>query len=186
MSQTRAPFTSLTFPIGPLGIIAMQSCMELGIQVDSWLKERYKEENVEAPDTFLIKSRCPRFGNGEAKGIIDESIRGKDIFILVDVGNYSCEYEFMDRFNYMSPDDHFQDLKRIISAIGGKARRLNVIMPFLYGGRQHKRMFRESLDCAVALHELENLGVANIITFDAHDARVQNSIPFVGFENILP
>jgi len=193
VTQKRAPFSLLSFPVGPLGIIATEGSMDLANKVNKWLIDKRNQVIKtsgdilgEIPSTYIIKSRCPRFGNGESKGVIDESIRGKDIFIIVDVANYSCKYNFMGLENAMSPDDHFQDLKRIISAIGGKAKRINVIMPFLYGGRQHKRMFRESLDCAVALHELENLGVSNIITFDAHDARVQNAIPFVGFENILP
>lgn len=186
MNRERAPFSSLSFPVGKLGLIGMESCHDLAKQVDKWLVTMRKESIDQDASSYLIKSRCPRFGNGEAKGIIDESIRGKDIYILVDVGNYSCTYNFMGKENAMSPDDHFQDLKRIISAIGGKAKRINIIMPFLYGGRQHKRAVRESLDCAVALHELHNLGVSNIITFDAHDARVQNAIPNVGFENVLP
>ena len=186
MSPERAPFSTLSFPVGPLGIIAMDSCKDLGEQVDKWLiSEREKERShAEAPNTYLVKSRCPRFSNGEAKAIIDESVRGKDIYILVDVGNYSCKYNFMGMENHMAPDEHYADLKRIISAIGGKAKRINVIMPFLYGGRQHKRSIRESLDCASALQELAALGVANIITFDAHDARVSNAIPEVGFEDV--
>ncbi len=186
MSPERAPFSSLAFPVGGLGIIAMENCRDLAEKVDKWLMLSREEMMGQATSSFLIKSRCPRFGNGEAKGIIDESIRGKDIFILTDIGNYSCTYNYMGHVNYMSPDDHYQDLKRIISAIGGKAKRINVMMPFLYGGRQHKRVVRESLDCAVALHELAQIGVENIICFDAHDARVQNSIPFIGFENVMP
>ena len=184
MSLERAPFSSTSLPVGNLGIIAMKGCEDLAQQVDAWLHEG-RGESAEG-HSYLLKSRCPRFGNGEAKCIIDESVRGKDLFILVDVGNYNCTYNFMGRENSMSPDDHFQDLKRVISAAAGKAKRINIIMPFLYGGRQHKRTGRESLDCAVALHELENLNVENIITFDAHDARVQNAIPFTGFENVMP
>lgn len=186
MCPERAPFSSLSLQVGNLGILAMENCKDLAAKVDGWLQEARAEIMGGKPHSFLIKSRCPRFGNGEAKGIIDESVRGKDLFILTDVGNYNCTYNFMGRQNAMSPDDHFQDLKRIISAVAGKAKRINVIMPFLYGGRQHKRVARESLDCALALHELQNLNVANIITFDAHDARVQNAIPFTGFENIMP
>lgn len=186
MCPERAPFSSLSLQVGNLGILAMENCRDLAVKVDGWLQEARAEIMGGKPHSFLIKSRCPRFGNGEAKGIIDESVRGKDLFILTDVGNYNCTYNFMGRQNAMSPDDHFQDLKRIISAVAGKAKRINVIMPFLYGGRQHKRVARESLDCALALHELQNLNVANIITFDAHDARVQNAIPFTGFENIMP
>lgn len=186
MNRERAPFSSHSFPVGSLGLIGMESCNDLAQKVDKWLIAMRKENSNSKLSSFLIKNRCPRFGNGEAKGIIDESIRGKDLYILVDVGNYSCTYNFMGRENAKSPDDHFQDLKRIISAIGGKAKRINIIMPFLYGGRQHRRVIRESLDCALALHELHNLGISNIITFDAHDARVQNAIPNVGFENVLP
>jgi ribose-phosphate pyrophosphokinase len=164
----------------------MESCRDLGQRVDKHLKELHEEHNELIPDTFILKSRCPRFSNGEAKGIIDESVRGKDIYILVDVGNYSLTYNIMGIQNHMSPDDHYADLKRVIQAIGGKAKRINVIMPFLYGGRQHKRAARESLDCASAMIELQNLGVTNIITFDAHDARVANAIPLTGFENVHP
>lgn len=186
MSQERAPFSSLSFPVGPLGIIAMDSCKEIAKKVDAWLlEERHGETgNKDGLSSFFINSRCPRFSNGEAKAIIDESVRGKDIFILCDVGNYSLTYNFMGNTNHMSPDDHFADLKRIISAIAGKAKRINVIMPFLYGGRQHKRVVRESLDCAEALRELAEVGVSNIITFDAHDSRVSNAIPEIGFEDV--
>ena len=186
MVQERAPFSEQSLQVGKLGIISMESCKDLAEKVDGWLQDFRAEHRNGNTSSFIVKTRVPRFGNGEAKGIVDESIRGMDLYILLDVGNYSCTYNFMGRTNSMSPDDHFQDLKRIISAVGGKAKRINVIMPFLYGGRQHKRMVRESLDCAVALHELENLNVENIITFDAHDARVQNAIPFTGFENIMP
>ena len=186
MCPERAPFDSMSLEYGSLGIVAMESCRDLAFQVDNWLQQLREEKTGRKTHSYLIKSRCPRFGNGEAKGILDESVRGKDLFIVTDVGNYSCTYNFMGRQNAMSPDDHFQDLKRIISAVAGKAKRINVIMPFLYGGRQHKRTARESLDCALALHELENLNVANIITFDAHDARVQNAIPLTGFENAMP
>ena len=133
-----------------------------------------------------LVSECPRFSSGDGKGVIKSSIRGDDLFILVDVGNYSCTYKLFGKENAMSPDDHFQDLKRIIQAAGGKAHRINVIMPLLYGGRQHRRNYRESLDCAVALQELRQLGVSNIITFDAHDARVQNAVPIMGFDNVIP
>ena len=134
--------------------------------------------------SYILKSQTPRFGSGEGKGVINESVRGDDIYILVDVCNYSLTYSLFGHENHMSPDDHFQDLKRIIAAIGGKARRINVIMPFLYESRQHKRSGRESLDCAIGLQELVNMGVENIITFDAHDPRVQNAIPLHGFETI--
>ena len=186
MSPERAPFSDLTHQVGPIGLIVMESCRDLGQRVDKHLKELHEEQTGTVPDTFIIKSRCPRFSNGEAKGIIDESVRGKDIYILVDVGNYSLTYNIMGIQNHMSPDDHYADLKRVIQAIAGKAKRINVIMPFLYGGRQHKRAARESLDCASAMIELQNLGVTNIITFDAHDSRVSNAIPLTGFENVHP
>ena len=137
-------------------------------------------------DSYLIDAKTPRFGSGEAKGIINETVRGKDLYILVDVGNYSMTYSLCGHENRMSPDDHYQDLKRVIAAVGGKARRINVIMPFLYESRQHKRSRRESLDCALALQELTKMGVENIITFDAHDPRVQNAIPLKGFETVQP
>ncbi len=185
MSPDRAPYSPHSRQVGNLGLIALESCHDLGEKVDKWLINIREEITGEKqPDTFLIKSRCPRFSNGEAKAIIDESVRGKDIYILVDVGNYSLTYNCMGITNHMSPDDHFADLKRIISAIGGKAKRINVIMPFLYGGRQHKRSSRESLDCAAALQELVRLGVTDVITFDAHDARVSNAIPQNGFEDV--
>ena len=186
MSPERAPFSDLTHQVGPIGLIVMESCRDLGQRVDKHLKALHEEQNEIIPETFIIKSRCPRFSNGEAKGIIDESVRGKDIYILVDVGNYSLTYNIMGIQNHMSPDDHYADLKRVIQAIAGKAKRINVIMPFLYGGRQHKRAARESLDCASAMIELQNLGVTNIITFDAHDSRVSNAIPLTGFENVHP
>ncbi|MBP5631579.1 MAG: ribose-phosphate pyrophosphokinase [Clostridia bacterium] len=186
MSPDRAPFSDLTHQVGPIGLIAMESCRDLGARVDKHLIAFHEEQTGVNPGSFLIKSRCPRFSNGEAKGILDESVRGKDIYILVDVGNYSLTYNIMGIQNHMSPDDHYADLKRVISAIGGKAKRINVIMPFLYGGRQHKRAARESLDCASAMIELQNLGVTNIITFDAHDSRVSNAIPLTGFEDVHP
>ena len=137
-------------------------------------------------DSYLVQTKVPRFGSGEAKGVILESVRGTDLYLLVDVANYSLTYSLCGHPNHMSPDDHFQDLKRIIAAVGGKARRITVIMPFLYESRQHKRSTRESLDCAIALQELVSMGVDNIITFDAHDARVQNAIPLNGFETVQP
>ena len=210
-------------PVGSLGIIAVDGCEEMGNKVNDylvkWRKEetRFQKDNLvfngyEKPN-YLINAKVPRFGSGEAKGIINESVRGKDIYILVDVCNYNCtysisghvnhmspddHYQMVDVCNYsltyslsgntnhMSPDDHFQNLKRVIAAVGGKARRLNVIMPFLYESRQHKRSGRESLDCALGLQELVRMGVDNIITFDAHDPRVQNAIPLNGFETIRP
>ncbi len=137
-------------------------------------------------DSYLVNAHVPRFGSGEAKGVIDESVRGMDLYILVDVCNYSLTYSMSGNTNHMSPDDHYQNLKRIIAAVGGKAKRINVIMPFLYESRQHKRSSRESLDCALALQELTHMGVDNIITFDAHDPRVQNAIPLSGFETVRP
>ena len=185
-----------TIPVGELGIIALQSCTALGERVDSYLsKWRAARNNAEKStiafngyekDSYLVSSACPRFGSGEAKGVLQESVRGKDLYILVDVTNYSIEYSLCGRSCPMSPDDHYADIKRIIAACGGKARKITVIMPFLYEGRQHKRSSRESLDCALCLQELVSLGVDNIITFDAHDPRVQNAIPLHGFENIRP
>ena len=181
-------------PVGSLGIIAVDGCEEMGNKVNDylvkWRKEetRFQKDNLvfngyEKPN-YLINAKVPRFGSGEAKGIINESVRGKDLYLMVDVCNYSLTYSLSGNTNHMSPDDHFQNLKRVIAAVGGKARRLNVIMPFLYESRQHKRTSRESLDCAMALQELTKMGVSNIITFDAHDARVQNAIPRDGFESV--
>jgi len=185
-----------TIPVGPLGIVALKSCTALGERVDSYLsKWRFARNNAEKSTiafngyekpSYLVNSSCPRFGSGEAKGELQESVRGKDLYILVDVTNYSIEYTLYGRKCPMSPDDHYADIKRIIAACGGKARKITVIMPFLYEGRQHKRSSRESLDCALCLQELVSLGVDNIITFDAHDPRVQNAIPLHGFENIRP
>ena len=171
--------------VAPLGIIATDGAKELGDMINHYLVKWF-ETTSNAQDTYLVETSCPRFSSGDGKGLIKSSIRGDDIFILVDVGNYSCTYKMFGRENVMSPDDHFQDLKRIIQAMGGKAHRISVIMPILYGGRQHRRNYRESLDCAVALQELEAMGVSNIITFDAHDARVCNAIPLTGFDNVIP
>ena len=185
-----------TIPVGPLGLVPLDSCMELGKKVDwyltKWRNDRDGEHNQSLEfagyqrDSYIIKSKISRFGTGEGKGTITESIRGDDLYIMVDVCNYSMTYNMCGKKNHMSPDDHFSDLKRIIAAAAGKARRINVIMPFLYEGRQHKRSGRESLDCAIALQELVNMGVDNIITFDAHDPRVQNAIPLKGFETVQP
>ena len=185
-----------SIPVGPLGIIAMSGCEEMGNKVNAWLQkwnslqESQDEEFYTIPginrDSFLIKTYCPRFGTGESKGVIKESVRGYDIYIIVDVCAYNKTYRMYDLEVPMSPDDHFQDLKRVIAAIGGKAKRVNVIMPMLYESRQHKRSSRESLDCALALQELQQYGVENIITFDAHDPRVANAIPLSGFENVMP
>ncbi|MBR1874695.1 MAG: ribose-phosphate pyrophosphokinase-like domain-containing protein, partial [Eubacterium sp.] len=183
-------------PYGDLGIIALESSRKIGEKVDKyiagWRGQAAMDPTQEIhftnykKDSYIIDAKCPRFGSGEAKGIINESVRGKDIFLLVDVCNHSLSYTVCGQTNHMSPDDHYQDLKRMISAIGGKARRLSVIMPFLYEGRQHRRTTRESLDCAFALQELISMGVENIITFDAHDPRVQNAIPLNSFETVQP
>lgn len=185
-----------TVPVGRLGLIPTDSCRPLGEKVDEWLvKWRNEREHPEIDsfsfegyqrDSYTIQVQTPRFGSGEGKCVISESVRGDDVYILVDVCNYSMSYPIGNYTNLMSPDDHFQDLKRVIGAIGGKARRVNVIMPYLYEGRQSKRIGRESLDCASALHELISMGVENIITFDAHDARIQNATPLHGFETVQP
>lgn len=185
-----------TIPVGALGMIPLEGCKKLGQKVDeylvNWRKERESEHKTTLAfsgyqrDSFILDAKVPRFGSGEAKGIISESVRGDDLYLLVDVVNYSLTYSLCGHTNHMSPDDHYQDLKRIIAAVGGKARRITVIMPFLYESRQHKRSSRESLDCALALQELVNMGVDNIITFDAHDPRVQNAIPLSGFETVQP
>jgi ribose-phosphate pyrophosphokinase len=185
-----------TIPLGSLGIIPLKGCMSLGKKVDDyliqWRNERRNDDHSTLAfsgyqrNSYILDAKVPRFGSGEAKGIINESVRGDDIYLLVDVTNYSLTYSLCGHTNHMSPDDHYQDLKRVIAAIGGKARRINVIMPFLYESRQHKRNSRESLDCAIALQELVKMGVDNIITFDAHDPRVQNAIPLNGFETVQP
>ncbi len=185
-----------TIPVGTLGIIPLEGCRHLGEKVNQYLvKWRIEREHAHADtlsfagyqrDSYILDAKVPRFGSGEAKGVIMESVRGTDLYLLVDVGNYSLTYSLFGRQNHMSPDDHYQDLKRIIAAVGGKARRITVIMPFLYESRQHKRSARESLDCALALQELVQMGVDNIITFDAHDPRVQNAIPLNGFETVQP
>ena len=185
-----------SIPVGSLGIIAMRGCEDIVSKVDSflvdWRTERENEHKNSLAfagymrDSYILKSKVSRFGSGEGKGEILESVRGTDLYILVDVCNYSLTYTVSGHENHMSPDDHFQDLKRVIAAVGGKARRITVIMPFLYESRQHKRTARESLDCAIALQELVKMGVDNIITFDAHDPRVQNAIPLHGFETIQP
>ena len=185
-----------SIPVAPIRIAALAGCRELAEEVDRKLV-RFRKELITKRDrdliprgysekSFLVDCECPRFGTGEGKGYINESVRGTDLFIMVDITNYSLTYTVCGHVNHMSPDNHFQDLKRIISAANGKAHRINVIMPFLYEGRQHRRSKRESLDCAIALKELSNMGVANFITFDAHDPRVQNSIPLSGFDNFFP
>lgn len=185
-----------TVPVGSLGIIPLPSCRELGQKVNDYLVQWRRESANEHKntiafqgyerDSYLIGVKVPRFGSGEAKGIVQESVRGRDLYLMVDVCNYSLTYPLYGKENHMSPDDHYQDLKRIISACAGKARRITVIMPFLYESRQHKRSARESLDCALALKELVRMGVDNILTFDAHDPRVQNAIPLHGFETVQP
>ncbi len=171
--------------VAPLGLIAMNGADELGDKINSYLVEWAKQSGLDK-DGFLIESQCPRFASGDGKGLIKSTVRGKDLFIIVDVNNYSCKYKMFGQENFMSPDDHYQDLKRIIQAASGKAHRINVIMPILYGGRQHRRNYRESLDCAWALQELQSMGVSNIVTFDAHDPRVHNAIPLMGFDNVMP
>ncbi len=166
---------------GELSVIGMRGCEDFAAQIDAYLKEWRRHDN---DGTFLVDAPCPRFGSGEAKGTVRNSLRGNDVYILCDVFNHGVTYNMYGMTVPMSPDDHFQDLKRIIGAIGGKARRINVIMPMLYEGRQHKRSGRESLDCALMLQELASMGITNIITFDAHDPRVQNAIPLHGFENV--
>ena len=183
-----------TLPVGRLAIIPLESCASLGSKVNHWISQwRHERESEHKStiafegyerDSYIVGCSAPRFGSGEAKAMIDESVRGDDIYIMVDVCNYSISYRLGKYTNLMSPDDHLQDLKRVIAAISGKARRINVIMPYLYEGRQSKRSGRESIDCALALQELVNMGVENILTFDAHDDRVQNSTPLHGFETI--
>lgn len=185
-----------TIPVGTLGIVALESSKSMGDAVNryiiDWRNERSKEHASTTSfkgyhrDSYLLDVSCPRFGSGEAKGLIKESVRGSDLYLLVDVCNHSLTYKMFGQTNHMSPDDHYQDLKRVIAAVGGKARRITVIMPFLYESRQHRRSARESLDCALALQELVNMGVESIITFDAHDPRVQNAIPLNSFETVQP
>ena len=187
----------LTTPVAPLGLIAMRGTEDMGDKVNKWLLKwrKYTEETLPGDmsttpgmgrEDFLVRATCPRFGNGEGKGLIKDSVRGLDLYILCDVGAYNCTYNMYGHEVPMSPDDHYMDLKRTIAAVGGKAKRITVIMPLLYGGRQHRRVVRESLDCAVALQELQTMGVRNIITFDAHDPRVQNAVPLMSFDNAMP
>lgn len=186
-------------PVAPLKIAALESCYDFAKGVNDYIVEFRRNDTTELMnchadlhyrgydcDNYLLDIACPRFGSGEAKGVIKESVRGTDVFVMVDVLNHSLSYKLNGFTNYMSPDDHYQDLKRIISACVANAKRVNVIMPFLYESRQHKKTKRESLDCALALEELVSMGVSNIITFDAHDPRVQNSIPLTGFDNFMP
>lgn len=183
-------------PVAPLKLLALDSCKELGDRVNEYLVDFRKNVHNDikqdpafrgySEENYLINAACPRFGSGEGKGVLSESVRGKDVFLMVDVCNHSLTYTVNGYENHKSPDDHYQDLKRMIAAIAGKAHRINVIMPFLYEGRQHKRSGRESLDCAYALKELSEMGVSNFITFDAHDPRVQNATPLKGFDNFTP
>ena len=169
----------------PIGIIATEGAKELAQRIDSYLIKWAREAGIEK-DSFLIDAECPRFSSGDAKGLIRTTVRGMDLYFVIDVGNYSIKYNLFGQPNSMSPDDHFQDLLRLIQAAGGKAHRLNVIMPMLYGGRQHRRSYRESLDCAFMLQTLQDMGVQNLITFDAHDPRVMNAVPLMGFDNVMP
>lgn len=182
-------------PVAPLGVIAMNGCEEMGRRVNeylmNWQVDSSSDQKLHSfygsdKNGFLLEAHCPRFGTGEGKGMIADSVRGYDLFIICDVGAYQCTYKLYGREIPMTPDEHYADLKRIIAAVSGKAYRINVIMPMLYEGRQHRRTARESMDCAVMLQELVNMGVSNIITFDAHDPRVQNAIPLSGFESIMP
>lgn len=187
----------LTMPNAPLGLIAMPGFEEFGAKVNNWLM-RWHEAQEALDDTplfgvlghnrkdFLINVSCPHFGNGEAKGMIESSVRGYDLYILCDIGAYNVTYKMYGKDVPLSPDEHFMNLKRIIGAAGGRAKRINLIMPMLYEGRQHKRSVRESMDCAMALQELQHLGVQTIITFDAHDPRVQNAVPTIGFDSVRP
>ena len=194
MSEREETRNLETIPVGSLRIIPLEGCKSLGEKVDQylvkWRTQRESEHKNSLAfagyqrDSYILPAKVPRFGSGEAKGMILESVRGADLYLLVDVANYSLTYSLCGFKNHMSPDDHYQDLKRIIAAVGGKARRITVIMPFLYESRQHKRTARESLDCALALQEMVRMGVDNIITFDAHDPRVQNAIPLNGFETV--
>ncbi len=183
-----------TIPVGSLGLIPLTGCEQIGQEIDYYLTQWRAEREGEHKNslafagyqrpTYIVDCDLPRFGTGEGKGVLNSSVRGMDLYILVDVVNYSKTYRLFGEQNHMSPDDHYQNLKRAIAAVGGKARRITVIMPYLYEGRQHKRSMRESLDCAIALQELVRMGVDNIITFDAHDPRVQNAIPLSGFDTV--
>ena len=191
---SRKPFE--TRPVGPLGIICMPGCETLGQRINQYLKDWREGIGEQSEDlytfpgydlnSFLLSVKCPRFGTGEGKGFLNQSVRGYDIYIITDITAHQIQYTMYGNLVPMSPDDHYADLKRVIAAIGGKARRITVIMPFLYESRQHRRMSRESMDCALMLKELSAMGVENIITFDAHDPRVQNAIPLIGFESIMP
>jgi len=170
---------------GKLGIIGMRGCEEITAKINDFLTQWHTNDRQDRED-YIIRTSCPRFGTGEGKGLIHQSVRGNDLYIICDIFNYGVTYRMYEIENHMSPDDHFQDLKRIISAVGGHCRRITVFMPMLYEGRQHRRSARESLDCALALQELHQMGVSAVITFDAHDPRVQNAVPLGGFENVHP
>lgn len=185
-----------TLPVAPLKIVSMESCKDLGQKVNDYIVDFRKDtvsEVTESPvyvnyksNNYLVDYACPRFGSGEGKGILQETVRGTDLFIMTDITNFSLTYTVSGRPHFTSPDDHYQDVKRLIAAAAGKAHRINVVMPFLYEGRQHKRTKRESLDCSLALQELVDMGVENIITFDAHDPRISNAIPLNGFDSFNP
>ncbi len=185
MEQSAQVFFNPGNRVAPLGIVALEGASELAQKIEEHLLRWAKEANMDV-DTFQIPNSCPRFSSGDGKGMLNDTVRGYDLFFIVDVGNYSCTYNYFGKENHMSPDDHFQDLKRLIQAASGKAHRVNVIMPLLYGGRQHRRSYRESLDCAFALQELQHMGVSNVVTFDAHDPRVMNAVPIMGFDNLMP
>ena len=184
-SITPSEFFNPATQVAELGLIACPGAEELTRLIDGHLKAWAKEIGIEK-DTFIIDCACPRFQSGDAKGLVKASVRGDDIFFVCDPGNYSVTYNLFGHENHMSPDDHFSNLKRLIQAVAGRAHRMSVIMPSLYGGRQHRRIVRESLDCAVALQELQQMGVSNIITFDAHDHRLMNAGPLMSFDNAMP
>ena len=184
MAMESQTFFSAENRVAPLGIVPLAGARELSEKVEAHLVRWAKRAGMDV-DTFIIENSCPRFSSGDSKGLIKSTVRGYDLFFVVDVGNYSLTYNYFGNQNHMSPDDHYQDLKRLIQAASGKAHRVNVVMPLLYGGRQHRRVVRESLDCAVALQELQTMGVRNIITFDAHDPRVQNAVPLMSYDNAM-
>ncbi len=171
--------------VAPLGIVPLSGARELSDKIQAHLLRWAHEAGLDY-DNLTIENKCPRFSSGDSKGMLESTVRGYDLYFVIDVGNYSIKYNYFGQENRMSPDDHYQDLKRLIQAASGKAHRINVIMPLLYGGRQHRRSYRESLDCAFALQELQAMGVANVVTFDAHDPRVQNAVPIMGFDNLMP
>ena len=185
MEQSAQFFFSPENRVAPLGIVAMEGAQELADKIEAHLVRWANQAGMNI-DTFRIGCSCPRFSSGDGKGILESSVRGYDLYFVVDVGNYSCTYKYFGQENHMSPYDHYQDLKRLIQAAMGKAHRITVVMPLLYGGRQHRRSYRESLDCAFALQELQSMGVDNVVTFDAHDPRVQNAVPLMSFDNLMP